>query len=307
MYHSKKKKDGLLSYQDDACHVYGFEVEKLLQDNHPIKVFQVRSKQDHNVKKVIKTYFKDNTDVDQITTRQFMAEISVLTKIHHPYVMGMDTMGIFPGYFAYVMPLYETGTLTEALLTMDQDKSDEYLVQLCAGLKFLHRHNIAHRDVKTDNVLITAKEKRVVIADFGLSEILPTIDTPVSTIKGTHMYISPEQFIQKEFNAFKCDMYALGVVYWCMVFKVDVFDLKSTEQMKESVNTLCDTSIDWLVLTNLLDPSPVDRLTCYNLLCVLEQPEYRFTDRIASLRGNGKIFHQSVFNVLTLSSVCLGS
>ncbi|KAK0053438.1 mitogen-activated protein kinase kinase 9 [Biomphalaria pfeifferi] len=116
--------------------------------------------------------------------------------------MGMDTMGIFPGYFAYVNPLYETGTLTEALLTMNQEKSDEYLVQLCAGLKFLHRHKIAHRDVKTDNVLITAKEKRVVIADFGLSEILPTIDTPVSTIKGTHMYISPEQFIQKEFNAF---------------------------------------------------------------------------------------------------------
>ncbi|KAI8780895.1 mitogen-activated protein kinase kinase 9 [Biomphalaria glabrata] len=79
MYHSKKKKDGLLSYQDDACHVYGFEVDKLLQDNHLIKVFQVRSKQDHNVKKVIKAYFKDNTDVDQITTRQFMAEISVLT------------------------------------------------------------------------------------------------------------------------------------------------------------------------------------------------------------------------------------
>ncbi|KAK6973571.1 mitogen-activated protein kinase kinase 9 [Biomphalaria glabrata] len=252
MYHSKKKKDGLLSYQDDACHVYGFEVEKLLQDNHPIKVFQVRSKQDQSVKKVIKTYFKDNTDVDQRTTRQFMAEISVLTKIHHPYVMGMDTMGIFPGYFAYVMPLYETGTLTEALPTMNQEKSDEYLVQLCAGLKFLHRHKIAHRDMKTDNVW--------------------------------SLLIS-------------CDMYALGVVYWCMVFKVDVFDLKSTEQMKELVNTLCDTSIDWLVLTNLLDPSPVDRLTCYNLLCVLEQPEYRFTDRIASLRGNGKMFYQSVINV----------
>ncbi|KAK0053435.1 mitogen-activated protein kinase kinase 9 [Biomphalaria pfeifferi] len=222
MYHSKKKKDGLLSYQDDAYLVYGFVVDKLLQDHHPIKVFQVRSKQDPNVQKVIKTYFKDNTDVDQITTRQFMAEISVLTKIHHPYVMGMDTMGIFPGYFAYVNPLYETGTLTEALPTMNQEKSDEYLVQLCAGLKFLHRHKIAHRDVKTDNVLITAKEKRVVIADFGLSEILPTIDTP-------------------------CDMYALGVVYWCMVFKVNVFDLKSTEQMQESVNTLCDasTSIDW--------------------------------------------------------------
>ncbi|KAI8780911.1 CBL-interacting serine/threonine-protein kinase 22 [Biomphalaria glabrata] len=65
MYHLERKTLELQNYQKEICHVHNFEVGTLLHYNYPIKVFQVRSKLDHNVKKVIKTYYKDSTYDDK--------------------------------------------------------------------------------------------------------------------------------------------------------------------------------------------------------------------------------------------------
>nr|KAI8760802.1 CBL-interacting serine/threonine-protein kinase 22-like [Biomphalaria glabrata] len=281
MYPMKRNTLELRKYQEDACHVYNFEVDKLLHNHFPVKVFQVRSKQDRNAKKVIKAFFKDNTDVENKMAKHFLSEVAVLATVSHPYIMGMDSMGSFPRYFAYVMPFYEEGTLTKVLPSMHQEMSDEYFVQLCAGVNYLHNKKVAHRDLKTDNILIT--EKKVLIADFGLSDILPTEDTMATQRKGTVVYKSPEQFLKKQFNPFKCDMFALGVVYWCMVFKVNVLSHEIEEPMMETVrNRLSPSSIDRLILTNLLEYQPEERLSIFELLFLME--ESCFSHRIAKLK-----------------------
>lgn len=55
----------------------------------------------------------------------------------------------------------------------------EMLVQLASGLAYIHKNSIAHRDIKSSNILITA-EGRLLLADFGLATIL---DSDVSVSK----------------------------------------------------------------------------------------------------------------------------
>uniref|UniRef100_A0A2C9JW36 Protein kinase domain-containing protein n=1 Tax=Biomphalaria glabrata TaxID=6526 RepID=A0A2C9JW36_BIOGL len=112
---------------------------------------------------------------------------------------------------------------------MNHELRDECLVQLCCGIKFLHDRGVAHRDLKSDNILLT-KQKNVVIADFGLGDYVWRREPLVTGKKGTYMHISPEKG-QEPFNCFKCDMYSLGVVYWCMLYRVDVIDLKPKEPL----------------------------------------------------------------------------
>ncbi|XP_055899141.1 serine/threonine-protein kinase Nek4-like [Biomphalaria glabrata] len=144
------------------------------------------------------------------------------------------------------------------------------------------QRHVAHRDLKTDNILIT--EKKVLIADFGFSDILPNEDTMATQRKGTVVYMSPEQFLKRPFDPFKCDMFALGVVHWCMVFKVNVLNQDTMEPMMETVRTkLSPTSIDRLILTNLLEYQPEERLSIFELIFLME--ESCFSHRIAKLKA----------------------
>lgn len=63
---------------------------------------------------------------------------------------------------------------------------------LCYALAYLHTHNIVHRDVKPENLLVQVDGNRVLclkLADFGLAQV---VQEPLYTICGTPTYVAPE-------------------------------------------------------------------------------------------------------------------
>lgn len=91
---------------------------------------------------------------------------------------------------------------------------------MCA-LEAAHRHNIIHRDIKPDNIIVnvTATNLRVKVLDFGIAKLRDDVAgnlTQTGSILGTPHYMSPEQCLGEELDS-RSDIYSLGIVLYEML------------------------------------------------------------------------------------------
>ena len=136
-------------------------------------------------------------DLEQTLVENFQNEAISLDRVRHPNVisrLGHGTARDLNGtLFHYLVLEYLPGgdmsqfrrdrdlTVTEVL---------GYLEQVCAGLSNAHKHSIIHRDIKPQNLLLTADYKFVKIADFGVARSTIS-DNPITRV-GTNIYAPPE-------------------------------------------------------------------------------------------------------------------
>lgn len=98
-----------------------------------------------------------------------------------------------------------------------EDDAKELFIQIMEGVEYLHSMNIAHRDIKPQNLLVT-KEKKVYIMDFNVSFKNNNMGQPfkMMTKTGTVTFSAPEIFIQKVYDE-KVDIWSAGIVLHMML------------------------------------------------------------------------------------------
>ena len=114
------------------------------------------------------------------------------------------------------------------------------LYSLIKALSFLQKKNIAHRDIKPQNILLYPNNK-IKVADFGEAKEIKIIKQQ-NTLKGTEMYMSPilynaVKYNKKnvEHNVYKSDVFSLGFCFLyaaALNFKI-LSDLREIKDMKE--------------------------------------------------------------------------
>uniref|UniRef100_A0A7S4W472 Protein kinase domain-containing protein n=1 Tax=Ditylum brightwellii TaxID=49249 RepID=A0A7S4W472_9STRA len=93
-----------------------------------------------------------------------------------------------------------------------------FMSQILSGLSHLHKHNIVHRDLKLDNILLSACKTRILIADLGLSHaVTPQNQGYLSTSCGSPHYASPEILNGKPYLGYPVDIWSTGVVLYCLI------------------------------------------------------------------------------------------
>lgn len=113
----------------------------------------------------------------------------------------------------YIVEEYINGITLNNYLennTLDDEKIREIIIQVCNGLREVHRLGIVHRDINPNNIMITENGNTKII-DFGISRTIKSNKSRDTQILGTQGFTAPEQFGFHQTSE-RSDIYSIGVL-----------------------------------------------------------------------------------------------
>jgi len=188
----------------------------------------------------------------------------------HPNIMSLHDICVSEDRtLSMVMPRCSCN-LTEAIKSNCLNSKQKLSIthQLLIAVGFLHKNDIIHRDIKSDNVLLDG-DMNPILADFSLAKIFDgSENAPTHTDSvGTCTYKSPEVY-QKETYGLVSDVYSLGVVLLELfdgILKIDK-DKAAFRYVEEIRLKLSKTQALPQLLYKMLEPNPKKRITCEEAL-----------------------------------------
>ncbi|KAJ9562194.1 hypothetical protein OSB04_007354 [Centaurea solstitialis] len=194
---------------------------------------------------------------------QFMNEVAILMGLDHVNLVKL--YGCTSKRSKELLLVYEyipNGTVADHLhgkLANSNSRLFSWSVRLniaietAEALAYLHKKDIIHRDVKTNNILLD-KSFRVKVADFGLSRLFPNDATHVSTApQGTPGYVDPEYYQCYQLTD-KSDVYSFGVVLFELISSLQAVDT-NRHRLDINLATMAMTKIQNHLLDELVDKS----------------------------------------------------
>lgn len=150
--------------------------------------------------------------------KRFRAEAQSAASLTHPNIVSVYDVGEENGINYIVMELLEGDTLKDEIEKKGKLPSDtvlKYASQIASALEAAHSAKIVHRDIKPQNIVLTANNIAKV-TDFGIAKMSSkeTITSSTSTMGSVH-YFSPEH-AKGCYTDEKSDIYSLGVVMYEM-------------------------------------------------------------------------------------------
>ncbi|MEQ9501179.1 MAG: protein kinase [Deltaproteobacteria bacterium] len=159
---------------------------------------------------------------DEDFRRRFLREARAAAKLMHPNVAAIFDSGETDEHLYMVMQLVDGETLAARLRrsgALPVAEAVDVGRQIAAALQAAHEQRLLHRDLKPDNIVVSASG-HVAVLDFGLAKQLDRGASPITTtagkIIGTPGYIAPEQLAGDELDE-RGDLYALGCVLFEMI------------------------------------------------------------------------------------------
>ncbi len=222
------------------------------------------------------------TDPDMI--RRFMNEALAAGTLGHPNIVESTDMGFTRTDIPYIVFEYVQGkALSEEVARLGSltvRRALKIAYQIASALEATHRAGIVHRDLKSENILLTERDDivdHVKVLDFGISRFLAASDRTAvgATTMGTPEFMAPEQITSPDAVDHRADIYALGCVLYEMLTGTVPFayagptgDLTATHALLHHIiNTpppLLDrddapTGLRELIAEKLLAKDPADR------------------------------------------------
>jgi serine/threonine protein kinase len=156
---------------------------------------------------------------DEEFRARFTREGELAATLWHPHIVGVLDRGEFNGRLWISMD-YVDGTDAGRLIRerypdgMPEQDVAEIVTAVADALDFGHERRLLHRDVKPENILVTATDghrRRVLLTDFGIARRIDDVSnlTDSNVAVGTISYVAPEQLLGKQLDG-QADQYALA-------------------------------------------------------------------------------------------------
>ncbi|MGE3634042.1 MAG: serine/threonine-protein kinase, partial [Sandaracinaceae bacterium] len=174
--------------------------------------------------------------------RRFEREAMALAAMSHPHIVTITDFVSTREVTFLVMELVEGRDLDDMLEEgpLPPDEAIEIMCQILSSLAYAHSHDVIHRDLKPQNVLIrdlAGGRKHATILDFGLAKFMdgsgPSANlTKTGLIVGTPAYMAPEQASGAHADQ-RADVYAAGVMLYEMFTGEHPFDGEGQELIRQ--------------------------------------------------------------------------
>jgi eukaryotic-like serine/threonine-protein kinase len=159
---------------------------------------------------------------DPVALRRFLQEAQVMARTSHPNLVQVHDMELQGNVNYLVLEFIKGRSLRDWMNQAQIPPPQVFAVMhgILQALDYAHRHQIVHRDMKPENVLIS-DEGQVKVADFGIARLLDDTGiggtaTKTGTTVGTPQYMSPEQVSSSKVDG-RSDLYSAGIVLYELV------------------------------------------------------------------------------------------
>jgi serine/threonine-protein kinase len=145
---------------------------------------------------------------------RFLQEARTAARLSHPNIVPIYAVEEHDGLVCFVMAYVPGETLAERVRAegpLPAPAVSRLVQEVAWALAYAHQHQVIHRDVKPENILLERGSGRALVTDFGIARLADEAQaTPAGAVMGTPRLVSPEQAAGEPIDG-RSDLYSLGV------------------------------------------------------------------------------------------------
>ena len=201
---------------------------------------------------------------------RFKQEAQAAAALSSPYIVSIYDWGK-DGESYYIVMEYLRGTDLKSGIrkhgALDSRKVAQIGSQIAQALSVAHRHDIIHRDIKPQNIMVQP-DGNIKVMDFGIARAKNSSLTTDNSVLGTAHYVSPEQSTGKPLGP-TTDIYSLGIVMYEAAtgrvpfagddaISVAMKQVNEAPQPPSLINPNVDPALEAIIL-RCMEKNPADR------------------------------------------------
>ena len=257
-----------------------YQIVKILGNGGMGCVFQVKGHGSEAGDFALKVLDKEAYRNNQL---DFIREAEVMKGLNHPGIPKIMAVTEDPDY-VYMVQEYIRGEPLSLVIRKCGKLREEYLgiwmTSMAETLAYLHQQGLIHRDIKPDNMMLTA-DCEIKIIDFGLARKKNQIDQADKKVFGTLSFTAPERFTKKV-GTVQTDIYGFGATMYFVCTGKKPENMKTSPQdsfavMENKLIEIAPTEVT-PILTKAMAIKPQQRYQSFEQILGELSHHYQQTD-----------------------------
>ncbi|PIA12604.1 Pkinase-domain-containing protein [Coemansia reversa NRRL 1564] len=205
---------------------------------------------------------RENKDI------RVVREVAINRLLHHPHICMLHDVVVHPSHYYIFQELVSGGQMLDYIIShgrLKEKHARKFARQIASAISYCHHNSIVHRDLKIENILISANGN-IKLIDFGLSNLYSP-RSQLSTFCGSLYFAAPELLNAQPYTGPEVDLWSFGVVLYVLVCGKVPFDDQSMPALHAKIKRGHVEYPSWLtpecrhLLSRLLVVSPQRRAT----------------------------------------------
>ncbi|KAK0057945.1 serine/threonine-protein kinase ULK3 [Biomphalaria pfeifferi] len=177
------------------------------------------------------------SSLNKASTENLLTEIELLKALKHEHIVILKDFQWDTNYIYLIMEYCSGGDLSRFIRSkraLPEHMVKRFLQQIASAMKFLWDNNVAHMDLKPQNILLTSESSpQIKLADFGFAKNLFDGDR-VYVMRGSPLYMAPEIICRGVYDN-RVDLWSIGVILYECLFGKAPFASKSFKELGEKI------------------------------------------------------------------------